>query len=136
MTRNYLICMPVTSHEPKHSLRKLSALWSVAFRIRPGLTLGPKQYLRPVSTPKEKRTEVATTSPAAPLVDARATSTMGLVGNTPLVRLESLGAGLQSEIYVKLESAIPGGSVKDRTALSMIREAEQSGVLKPGAHDR
>lgn len=76
---------------------------------------------------------MATTSLAAPLVDARATSTLGLVGNTPLVRLESLGAGLQSEIYVKLESANPGGSVKDRTALSMIRDAELSGVLQPGA---
>ncbi|MFC9772480.1 MULTISPECIES: PLP-dependent cysteine synthase family protein [unclassified Pseudarthrobacter] len=76
---------------------------------------------------------MATTSPAAPRVEARATSPIGLVGNTPLVRLEALGAGLPSEIYVKLESANPGGSVKDRTALSMIRGAEQAGVLQPGA---
>ena len=41
------------------------------------------------------------------------------VGNTPMVRLENIGKGLGSSIHVKLESENPGGSIKDRTALSM-----------------
>ena len=60
-------------------------------------------------------------------------SVLDKVGNTPLVRLENLGRGLGSSIYVKLESENPGGSIKDRTALSMVRAAERSGELKPGA---
>ncbi len=55
------------------------------------------------------------------------------VGNTPLVRLEALGRGLGSSIHIKLESENPGGSIKDRTALSMVRAAEESGELRPGA---
>lgn len=55
------------------------------------------------------------------------------VGNTPMVRLENIGKGLGSSIHVKLESENPGGSIKDRTALSMVRDAEQSGALLPGA---
>ena len=55
-----------------------------------------------------------------------------LVGNTPLVRLSRLDAG-PCELFVKLENQNPGGSIKDRIALSMIEAAEQSGALKPGA---
>jgi cysteine synthase len=59
------------------------------------------------------------------------------IGNTPLVRLNHLGAGLGgaglgAEILAKLESRNPGGSVKDRIALSMVLAAEESGALKPG----
>jgi cystathionine beta-synthase len=55
-----------------------------------------------------------------------------LVGNTPLVKLSRLDAG-PCELFVKLENQNPGGSIKDRIALSMIEAAEQSGALKPGA---
>ncbi|MCA4135593.1 PLP-dependent cysteine synthase family protein [Arthrobacter sp. M4] len=61
------------------------------------------------------------------------TAILDKVGNTPLVRLEIIGKGLPSEIHVKLESENPGGSIKDRTALSMVRDAERSGALRPGA---
>lgn len=58
-----------------------------------------------------------------------------LIGDTPLVRLvrydEAIGA--QGVIYAKVEFFNPGGSVKDRVALSMIDSAEAAGVLKPGA---
>ncbi|WP_436493637.1 PLP-dependent cysteine synthase family protein [Actinokineospora sp. HUAS TT18] len=54
------------------------------------------------------------------------------VGRTPLVRLGRLNMGNGSEVLVKLEGANPGGSVKDRAALSMITAAERSGQLKPG----
>ncbi|OGQ07579.1 MAG: cysteine synthase [Deltaproteobacteria bacterium RBG_19FT_COMBO_58_16] len=58
-------------------------------------------------------------------------SVLELVGNTPLVRLNKITQGLAPgvEIYAKLEGCNPGGSVKDRPALSMIEDAEQSGRL-------
>ena len=58
------------------------------------------------------------------------------VGDTPLVRLRKLPLGLVSpdvEVWVKLEAFNPGGSVKDRAALSMVLDAEAKGLLKPGA---
>src|SRR5512147_1447050 len=54
------------------------------------------------------------------------------VGNTPLIRLGKLSAETGCEILGKAEFLNPGGSVKDRAALWMIRAAEQSGALKPG----
>jgi cystathionine beta-synthase len=60
-----------------------------------------------------------------------AASTLSLVGNTPLVRLESFDTG-ESSIFLKLESQNPGGSIKDRMAVSMIEAAERSGSLHPG----
>ncbi|MEM1008760.1 MAG: cysteine synthase A [Myxococcota bacterium] len=56
----------------------------------------------------------------------------GTVGNTPLIRLSRLSALTGCEILGKAEFMNPGGSVKDRAALSIIREAEASGALKPG----
>ena len=55
-----------------------------------------------------------------------------LVGYTPVVRLNRVVPKGSAKVYVKLESANPGGSVKDRIALSMIQDAEARGVLKPG----
>ena len=54
------------------------------------------------------------------------------IGNTPLVRLNSVIDGLNTNIYVKLEYLNPGGSIKDRIGSFIIEEAEQSGRLKPG----
>ncbi len=53
------------------------------------------------------------------------------IGNTPHIRINRL-FGSAHNVYVKSERANPGGSIKDRIALSMIEAAEQSGVLKPG----
>lgn len=55
-----------------------------------------------------------------------------LVGNTPLVRLQRLGAGTSNLVLAKLEGTNPAGSVKDRPALSMISRAEARGDIKPG----
>jgi S-sulfo-L-cysteine synthase (O-acetyl-L-serine-dependent) len=56
-----------------------------------------------------------------------------LVGNTPLLRLRRLGRECPGvEIYAKAEGFNPGGSVKDRPALNIIREAERAGLLSPG----
>ncbi|HLN44850.1 MAG TPA: cysteine synthase A [Candidatus Sulfotelmatobacter sp.] len=53
------------------------------------------------------------------------------IGKTPLVRLNSLTAGLKCTLLAKLESRNPGGSVKDRICLSMISEAEEQGLISP-----
>ncbi|MCP4549916.1 MAG: cysteine synthase A [bacterium] len=55
------------------------------------------------------------------------------VGNTPLVHLTRLGKGLPGTIVVKLESFNPGGSVKDRIGVHLLRRAEEEGLLAPGA---
>jgi cystathionine beta-synthase len=54
-----------------------------------------------------------------------------LVGNTPLVRLTAFDTG-PCELFLKLESQNPGGSIKDRMAVSMVEAAETAGKLKPG----
>jgi cystathionine beta-synthase len=54
------------------------------------------------------------------------------IGNTPLIKLNKINKGLKPQIFAKLESANPGGSVKDRIGFSMIADAEQQGILKPG----
>lgn len=56
-----------------------------------------------------------------------------LVGKTPLVRLNKVVGNAQAEIAAKLESFNPGGSVKDRIGVSMIKEAIETGKLKPGS---
>lgn len=55
-----------------------------------------------------------------------------LIGNTPIVQLHSFTGPEDAEIYLKLESFNPGGSVKDRIALSMVVEAEREGKIRPG----
>jgi cysteine synthase A len=62
-----------------------------------------------------------------------ADSVLDLVGGTPLVRLRRLPGPGRAAVLVKLESANPGGSVKDRIALAMVEDAERRGVLSPGA---
>ena len=59
-------------------------------------------------------------------------SVVDLVGNTPLVKLNSVSHGLAATVLAKVEYVNPGGSVKDRIALPMIEAAEASGELKPG----
>ncbi|HZY01998.1 MAG TPA: pyridoxal-phosphate dependent enzyme, partial [Anaeromyxobacteraceae bacterium] len=53
---------------------------------------------------------------------------LGLIGNTPMVKVEGLETG-PCELFLKLESQNPGGSIKDRIGLSMIGAAEREGKL-------
>ncbi|WP_372847021.1 cysteine synthase A [Pontiella sp.] len=55
------------------------------------------------------------------------------VGNTPLVKLKRISAGMPGTVAVKLESRNPLGSVKDRIGVAMIEDAEKKGLIKPGA---
>jgi cystathionine beta-synthase len=63
-------------------------------------------------------------------MDARS-GVLSLIGETPLVRLESFDTG-PCEVWVKLESQNPGGSIKDRIGLAMIEAAEKAGKIAPG----
>jgi cysteine synthase len=55
-----------------------------------------------------------------------------LVGHTPMVRLARLAAADSAEVWAKLETMNPGGSIKDRAALGIVLDAERRGELKPG----
>lgn len=65
-------------------------------------------------------------------VELVADSVLDLVGNTPLVRIRRLAEPGWAEVLAKVESLNPAGSVKDRIAVSMIEDAEERGLLKPG----
>ena len=54
-----------------------------------------------------------------------------IIGKTPMIKLNKLSKGIDAAIYVKLENQNPGGSVKDRLAYAMIRDAEKKGLIKP-----
>ncbi len=60
-------------------------------------------------------------------------SVLDIIGNTPMVDVSSLSPNPRVQILAKLEGQNPGGSVKDRVALSMIEQAEKDGILFPGA---
>ena len=70
-------------------------------------------------------TDLALVPPAVTRIDLT-------IGRTPLVQLTRVVAPGMAGVWVKLEGANPGGSIKDRTALGMITDAEQRGVLRPG----
>src|SRR6202158_3889646 len=78
---------------------------------------------------------MATTRPSASPLGRVAVgqSVLERIGNTPLLRLERVGQKFPNiEFLAKAEWFNPGGSVKDRPALAMIREGERSGALRPG----
>lgn len=58
---------------------------------------------------------------------------LGLIGNTPMVRLNRVTNHIPATVYAKLESYNPGHSTKDRIAIHIIEAAEKKGILKPGA---
>ena len=59
-------------------------------------------------------------------------SILDTIGDTPLVRLSRIGAGLRPQLVAKLETFNPGGSIKDRVAVALIKAAERDGRLRPG----
>lgn len=68
-----------------------------------------------------------TRPPAGSSIDA-------FIGNTPMVGLRHVVPDGSAEVWVKLEGMNPSGSIKDRTALGMIRDAESRGLIRPGDH--
>src|SRR5438552_652747 len=73
-------------------------------------------------------------SDSARTTESAAPSVLDLVGNTPLVEIRRIAPDLPPDVRIlaKLEGFNPGGSVKDRAALSMVREGLRSGALRPG----
>ena len=57
---------------------------------------------------------------------------LGLIGRTPLVRLNRLSKGIKAQVFAKMENLNPGYSVKDRIGVAMIEAAEREGTLRPG----
>ncbi|GAA2753808.1 PLP-dependent cysteine synthase family protein [Amnibacterium kyonggiense] len=70
---------------------------------------------------------------APPSLPGVADSVLDLIGETPVVRLRRLAPEGGAQVLVKLEGSNPGGSAKDRPALSLVRHAEATGALPPGA---
>ncbi|MBS0342004.1 MAG: cysteine synthase A [Proteobacteria bacterium] len=62
----------------------------------------------------------------------KAQNVLDTIGNTPHIRFQRLFKGATQQVWIKSERSNPGGSVKDRIALSMVEDAERSGALKPG----
>ena len=60
---------------------------------------------------------------------SRVDNVMELIGRTPLVKLNRLTQGIEANVYVKIEAANPGGSVKDRLAFAMIEAGEKQGHI-------
>ena len=78
---------------------------------------------------------IASSPPAPPPSDApllQASSLLDLIGKTPLVALQKVVPRPAAEVWVKCEQFNPGGSVKDRIALSMIEAAERDRLIEPG----
>src|SRR6266550_2196511 len=69
--------------------------------------------------------------PTAPSSTKRPPAILSLIGDTPLVEITQLDTG-PCHLFLKLENQNPGGSIKDRIALSMIESAEREGDLEPG----
>jgi cystathionine beta-synthase len=61
------------------------------------------------------------------------TNVLDMIGNTPMVEVTKFDTG-KCRLFLKLENQNPGGSIKDRPALSMIEAAEKSGAIKPGQY--
>ncbi len=102
--------------------------------MRPGLPepgttpAGPS----PVTRQAAPRPPVARPARARPDGLVYADSVVDLIGDTPLVRLSTVTAGLAPLVLAKVEYLNPGGSVKDRIAVRMVESAEADGRLKPG----
>lgn len=71
------------------------------------------------------------TNSVAVVANSQCASLLDLIGNTPLLKLQNLNQNPRVAVFAKAEWANPGGSVKDRAALNMIRAGERSGALTP-----
>lgn len=83
---------------------------------------------KPVQTPTSTAS-ASTNTAIAPVFG----NVLELIGNTPMIELRQIDTG-PCRLFVKLESANPGNSVKDRIAIAMIEKAERDGVITPGGH--
>ena len=88
-------------------------------------------FLTSLGIPHQRAYGGVAMDPSSPIKE----SILGAVGDTPLVRLSRLGAGLAPALVAKIEALNPGGSIKDRVAIALIEAAERDGQLASGRHD-
>src|SRR4051794_24340141 len=125
------VAPPVSQHGPRACRAQgLDQPLDVLRHDRPPLRLSCGQH-------HPRRSKTRSTDRRAPLERGWRTmpvhdSLIDLVGDTPLVRLRRLTAGLSATVLVKVEYLNPGGSVKDRAATAMVLAAERDGSLLPG----
>ena len=91
-----------------------------------------KPSKRPVSGKPPVATEEANIDSPRKLMHGAVPDVTHAIGGTPIVRLSKVATHVRSSVYVKCEYLNPGGSMKDRIALNIIRDAERKGLLKPG----
>jgi cysteine synthase len=85
-----------------------------------------------VKKPIQKK-RVDSQTPKVEMIKSKFINGLELIGSTPLVKLNQVIPTNGANIFAKLESFNPGGSVKDRIALAMVEDAEQKGLLRPGS---
>ncbi len=95
--------------------------------------IGKDKYQATQLKPNDRLEFVYYMGGGLPFSERIAENVLELIGQTPMVRFNKIAGGGSAEILAKLESFNPGGSVKDRICLSMIEDAEDKGLLKPGA---
>ncbi|MBT9131062.1 MAG: Cysteine synthase [candidate division WS2 bacterium] len=95
--------------------------------------IGKDKYQSTQLKPNDRLEFVYYMGGGLPFSERIAENVLELIGQTPMVRFNKIAGGGSAEILAKLESFNPGGSVKDRICLSMIEDAEDKGLLKPGA---
>ncbi|KAK3171434.1 Cysteine synthase 1 [Lepraria neglecta] len=98
-----------------------------------------RQYIRRFTTTAYRAAELATKTNMAnqcgvqlAKAQGHVNGLVGAIGNTPLIRLKHLSDETGCEVFGKAEFQNPGGSVKDRAAFYMIKDAEEKGQIKPG----
>jgi cystathionine beta-synthase len=79
-----------------------------------------------------RRFDPGHTGKSASSAGERPASILDVIGRTPLIPLRRLAEGVPAQVFIKLESMNPGGSIKDRVGVAMVDEAESRGWLKPG----
>ncbi len=85
-----------------------------------------------VDRPQESYTPGMSALPTTPPKTAIRDSILDAIGDTPLVRLAHVAAGVRPRVVAKVEALNPGGSIKDRVAVALIEQAERDGKLEPG----
>ncbi|KAG8961789.1 hypothetical protein FRC03_004946 [Tulasnella sp. 419] len=127
--RNLLSWLPSWRIPPRYHPELLLGLFlGISLSVSSG-TLA--QYIRQRRRERIKSTVNYEPTPIELRSNEVVNGVTGLIGNTPLVRINSLSDALGVEILGKAEFLNPGGSVKDRVALQVINDAEQQGLLHP-----
>src|SRR5262249_8247321 len=123
------------SHRPRSALRASRSTGRAAADSLPH-SARPAEAAAALASSRLPGENELPTSHAAALEDSAgmsvAPSIPDRVGNTPMVRLGGVAAGLPVDVFGKCEFLNPGGSVKDRIAVAILDDAERRGLLRPG----